>query len=260
MRTTDSVLQSLVKLLLCAGLLWSWQTAQAQVSSSMKGKAFSIDSSKDDDTWVEIEFPASELVPYKERRPANQLSFGFQYEPTTFTNFASPIDSAKYEALFGKSSVDILQIAAGWKVNLPLLGIDLQGMYGRGVMSDTRSGQATSLALNKKGLKVLAVLDGIFNENYAVPYFGIQYLEWDVTTANDLASVSLTTGPVMAMTAGIYLSVHWLEKNSALMSYNEGGLNNTYIDLFINQYQQPRNAADPDLSGTAFGAGFKLEF
>lgn len=261
MRTQLCSCKTIVKLTLSAGLLWSWSPAKGQdFSSNMKGKGLSLQSAKDDDTWVEIEFLASELVPYAERRPQNQLSFGMQYEPTTFTKFLSPIDQQSYETLFGKSTVDIMQINLGWKVNIPIVGIDMQAIYGQGVMSDTRSGQATSLSLIKKGLKVSAILDGIFSDNYLVPYFGIQYLEWDVKTANDLSSAALTTGPVMAMSAGALISLNWLDPQSALFSYNDGGINSTYIDLFVNQYQKPGNGGDPDLSGTSFGAGFKVEF
>lgn len=272
MRTTDDTVQMFVKFAFSAGLLWSWQSAHAQDSMSyqvaavghsteMKGKGLSIESTKDDDLWVEIEFPASELVPYSDRRPTNQLSFGSQFEAASFANYLSPIDNQTYETLFKKGTVDIAQIAIGWKLNLPLLGIDVQGVYGNGTVSGRDAAhQLTSLGLSKKGVKVTAILDGIFADNYLVPYFGMQYVQWDVRTSNDLANVTLTTAPAMAMTAGALISLHWLERQAALASYNEGRLSNTYIDLFMNQYQKPSNAADPDLSGTAFGAGFKLEF
>ncbi len=254
---------------LSASLLWSCPIRAAETkassSTSFTGAAVQISALdrsvvQENDGWVEIEFPASELVVYKERRPAHQVTFNFQYEPVSFPNMLSILDAQTYTNLFAKSTTDLYGLSLGWKVNFPIVGFDFEALYARGVVADTRSGQTVSLAVNKKGVKGLLVIDGIFAENYVVPYVGVEYLEWDVAISNDFASASLTTGPSMGMTGGIYIPLSWIEPIPALNSYNSHRLNNTYLDLFVKQYQKPSNSGDPDLSGTSFGAGLKLEF
>lgn len=211
---------------------------------------------------IEAEFPASEFVPYTERRPLGQLTFGLIYEPIKFPGLISSLDStSSYDQLF-RSTLPLLSLSAGYKINLPIIAIDLSYLYGQGVLSDDKSGASVALSISKKGFRAIIEIDHIFSESYVVPYAGIQAITWDYAIRTTASSSSGVSARVLGLQAGVYLGLSRLEEQSALRSYNDGRLNNTYLDLSITQYPktEPTSSVPNLATGTNFALGFRLEF
>lgn len=214
--------------------------------------------------YVDIEFPASVVPPYGERRPSGGFTFGLQYEPVTLSKYTTAINGTtqSYADLYGSHAIQVPSINLGYKVNLPLIGIEASVTYGQGTVTDTQSGSNMSLLATKKGGRLIAVLDGILNENYIVPYGGVQYISWDATETNNTTNVSAsgTASYAMGVIAGAYINVDWVEPRAALRSYNEG-VTTTYLDVFMAQYSSTNNPNEPDFSSSMnWGAGLRVEF
>lgn len=245
---------STIKGALTAALLAS------QILCAVESRAQDADETSN---YVEIEFPANELPPYGERRPVGQFTFGFQYEPFKPKEYTTGINgiTQSYEELYGASTLKLGAVTLGYKLNLPLIGLDVSLVYGQGSVNDDRSGQGMFLLATKKGVRATVVLDGLLAENYVVPYGGVQYVTWDVSEANPTTKVSGTASYAMGMVAGAYINVNWVDKRDALGLYNEHNVNSTYVDVFMSQYQSAQTATEPNFaSAMNFGAGFRVEF
>lgn len=213
------------------------------------------------DNLVEIEFPASELVAYKNRRRSSVFTAALQYEPVPFSGYTSQLTGDSYATLFGKTGLPLVSIQFGYKLNIPLIGVELAALYGTGALNDSRSGQRTGLTLSKMGGKASIYIDGLFPENYLVPYGSLQFVQWNVGQKNEVDSLNKSTGWTTGMQGGLLIALNWMDKRSALQAYNDGGLNDSYFDVFMSKYSAPKGEGDPVLeSDFAIGGGFRLEF
>ncbi|PWU21988.1 MAG: hypothetical protein C5B49_01760 [Bdellovibrio sp.] len=216
--------------------------------------------------FVEIEFPATVMPPLRERRASWQITFSAFYESLTPKDFVSLLgDGLSYPALFGQKPVQLVNIALGGKFNLPVIGIDIQAVYGAGMVGDDQSGQPTGLNLTKKGLRALAVIDGLLQNSYIAPYVGMQFVSFDVSQQNTVGQASATTPMLAGLQAGLLISLNWVESEQALHSYNNHGLTNTYLDVAMQNYPsgggQDPNSPTPNLAtGMGWSLGMKLEF
>lgn len=204
---------------------------------------------------VEIVYPVEYLVPYKERRPDHQFIFHFQYE-----NFkpAALVFSGQgnHDSIFGGASAPVMSLSLGYKYNLPIVGVEVSAFFGSGGL--TGGANNTAYSVQKKGVRLAAVFDGIMSEPYVVPYVGIQFVGWDFKESSSLGANSASPGFIMGTQAGLLFQLNWLEPKSALRALNDDGLNNSYLDLFIQQYAATENANLA--SAFNWGAGFRLEY
>lgn len=195
---------------------------------------------------VEIVYPAEILAPYKDRRPDHQFVFHFQYENFKPTGFSQVI----------ASSASVLGLNLGYKYNLPVVGLELSGFFGSGGASG--GVDRTSYSVQKKGLRLAAIFDGILDEPYVAPYLGLQIVKWDVSSTSDFGTFSASPDFVMGTQVGLLFQLNWLEPKTALRALNEDGLNNSYLDLFFQQYGATSGI---DLASSFnWGAGFRLEY
>lgn len=204
---------------------------------------------------VEIIYPVEILVPYKERRPDHQFVFQFQYE-----NF-KPSEllfsgQGNHETVFNGASAAVMSLNLGYKYNLPVLGVELSAFFGSGGLGGGANDAAYSV--QKKGVRIAAVIDGIMSEPYVAPYAGLQFVSWDFKESSRVGAGSASPEPVMGTQLGLLVQLNWLEPKSALRALNDDGLNNSYLDLFLQQYA---GTGATNLA-TAFnmGAGFRLEY
>lgn len=110
--------------------------------------------------------------------------------------------------------------------------------------------------------KGMLILDAFMDEPYFAPYgaFGMYQMGIDETAANAEAALSGQTGLGTILTAGLLVQMNWLEDDVSRSSWLDTGIENTYIDLYVNQYGKA-GPDDPNLStGMNWGAGLRLEF
>lgn len=203
---------------------------------------------------VEVVFPAEILAPYKERRPDHQFVFHFQYEnfKPSELQFSG---QGNHSAVF-TGSAQLMGLNLGYKYNLPVVGLELSGFFSSGGQGGGIN--QTGYFLEKKGLRFAAVFDGIMDEPYIAPYVGMQIVKWNVKESSNVGSSSASPDPVMGTQMGLLIQLNWLEPESALRALNEDGLNNAYLDVFMQQYEATAGANLA--SSFNWGAGFRLEY
>ncbi len=190
---------------------------------------------------IEIVYPAEVLAPYKERRPDHQFIFHFQYENL------KPA---------GLGSAAIMGLNLGYKYNVPVVGLEISGFFGSGGSAGGSNG--SSYSVQKKGVRAAAVFDDFMNEPYVAPYFGLQIVKWDFDESSLSGRNSASLDPTLGTQVGLLIQLNWLEPKTALNALNEDGLNNSYLDLFLQQYASTKGVN----LATSFnwGAGFRMEY
>lgn len=206
---------------------------------------------------------------YKNRRTRHGALFSINVENLYFPDFTSGVDGKNYEELFGQEDISLIQAQLGYKLNVSIGSLFFGIGYGNGSLTDNRSVneqnvyQERSLEVTKTSVNGQILLDGIFNEPYAVPYFGINYQQMDfkeknLTTGSDF-SENLSWG--LSYTVGVMIQLNWLDKESSFVAYKDNGIENTYLDIFWTQYENTGNENDPKIANDFnLGAGLRVEF
>lgn len=211
------------------------------------------------DGLVEVHYDAEALAPYRERRGNWAGVFGASVEQVLPENFISNIDGSTYGDLYGEKPVSMIQITAGLQYNMSLGSIGAGLSYGTGSVTDSTD----SFGLKKLALNFTYTMDALFSDPYVAPYVSGEILKWDIhdegATQSRDESTSMSTGYKL----GVLILMDWLDPDSALRAMNSSGLENTYLDLFVSQYNtsNSEDASEADMkTGLNYGAGLRLEF
>ena len=215
------------------------------------------------DGKVEVEYlPQSEL-PFKERKTNWTFLFGLGQEQVMPLGFTSSKDQSTYSNLFGENPVRIQQVTAGIKYNTSIGGLSAEGVLSSGTLRDNRSGLVRSLSLQKRGLQVGWVLDALTEDQLFTPYINGQLFELDYLDKGSASGNSSgTTAPALGYGVGILIKLNSLDPtDTAIVAHRAYGLNNTFIDIFLSEYNASSDNTDPQLqTATNWGIGLKLEF
>lgn len=214
------------------------------------------------DGKVEIVYGAETTVPYKQRRGNWSLVWALNMDQVVPGKYRSQVNNDSYTDVFGEDPVKLIQLEAGVKFNFALGSLGASVLGGAGSVTKGGTGPGDKLSLTKKGLSLNFFMDNLFQEPYVVPYLqGQMYnFDWKETRDNSLENAG-TTGFGMAMTFGALFQLNWLDPDTALKSMNAFGLQNTYLDLFVSQYNTSNSEEDPDFqTDMNYGAGIRLEF
>lgn len=213
---------------------------------------------------VEVRNNDAVFESYRERRSLNGLIFGISYENYRPKNFLSSIDSESYSSTFGSTPVTLGQFEVGYKLNFGPASIAASFEYGQGQVNGSElAGEERRLSIEKTALKATLFIDGIFEEPYVVPYAGISLWKFGIDEKIVRTDVSFSgkTQPGTSVDVGLLLQLNWIEPETARWALVRGGVENTYIDLFLRQYAKSSGSADPDTSSDMnWGVGLKVEF
>lgn len=214
---------------------------------------------------IDVEFPASSLLPYRERRPTSQLTVDVMYEnylPSSYlSNAVSASSQNSYADVYGDTDIPMASVAIGWKYNTPFAGVEVAPFYGQGGLIDGRVGEDMDLTFHKYGARFGVYFDTLFKEPYVVPFATAQAEVWKVEEAGATKSYSKDTGVGTAFQFGLLIQLNWIEPEGALEALNETGLNNTYLSVFAQMHGDPTGDEDPLLqSEVNWGAGLRLEY
>lgn len=232
-----------------------------ETNNSNDGKQYS---NKDSNQLVEVQQRYTGLDPYLVRRGERGLWIGFDYTDLLFKKYRSVIDDSPIMDAFKDPEIPITAIEIGFKQNWGLLSTILIGSYGVGTLSSP--GKVTpkrnlELAKSEIGAKIL--LDGISSKQWAAPYVGVSTYRFGISEEQVTSEDSLSDDTQFGMkyNVGILIPLSGLDPDSAAVAYNESGLQNTYLDLYMTKFTASNAKGDPDMS-TDFvvGAGIKLEF
>lgn len=217
------------------------------------------------DGKIEIVYPAVRTAPYRERRGAWSTIFALNVDQVLPDKFRSQVNNESYQDLFGSTPVRLVQAEIGMKYNFPLGSLGAALLYGGGAVEDGHglaSGATDELELTKKGAAFSFVMDNLFPEPYVAPYIEAQAYNFDwreSRTTQEKKTGSTAFGS--ALTFGALFQLNWLDSASALQAQDTIGLNNTYLDIFVSQYNSSESESDPNFqTDLNYGAGVRLEF
>lgn len=216
---------------------------------------------------IQIEYPIEVSLPYRDRRPRHQFTASVQYENYAPTNYFSAVVpdpstvDATYKGVFANEDIPLLGISLGYKFNMPFLGLEIAPYYASGSIKSSRAGENINLSLEKYGVRFAAYLETLFKEPYVVPYVASQIQVWGVEEKGQTLSFSRSTAYAVGFGAGMLFQLNWLDPAAALESLNSSGLNNSYLDVFFQQYGDTSDNTDPLMSSEFnWGVGLRLEY
>lgn len=215
---------------------------------------------------VEVIYPADRSVSYRDRRSTWATTFGINTEQILPDKFRSRITNGAYEDTFYDQPVSMIQAQLGTKLNFGLGALGASVMAGYGETSDPRNSTNHSLTLKKYGLGAQFIMDNLFSEPYFAPYiegqllkFGWQEKRWSGETV--IGDITGETGTTSAVAFGVLIQLNWIDRDAAWTAHESSGLNNTFLDLFVSQYNTSDVETDPNFqTGINYGGGLRLEF
>lgn len=236
-------------LLLClAGFLLGQTQAKAQEAS---------------DKLVEIRTMDSAYATYKERRETHGFLFGVSFENYYPSEYTSLADGATYSDMFANNPVPLVGLELGYKFNFSLGSLAAIYGYAYGTKSDNLIGEDRNLEMHRNSLKVMYIMDALFDEPYVAPYVGFGVMDFGIDEKVPAADGSYSGQSQLGnlLTAGLLIQLNWLEPFSARDGYMTAGLENTYLDLFMTQHSKAATEENPSLSSDFdWGVGLRLEF
>lgn len=216
------------------------------------------------DGKVEVIYPAQSSRAYRDRRSSWSTMFAINVDQILPDSFRSQVNNDSYTTMFGKTPIKMLQAEIGTKYNFPLGSLGVNLMVGTGTVDDLHgtTGPGDSLDILKKGASLSFIMDNLFKEPYVAPYIqGQMYsFEWK-ESRNDGSERAGSTSLGMALSFGFLIQLNWLDPESSTVALDSLGLNNTYLDLFVSQYNTSNGESDPDFQTSMnYGAGLRFEF
>lgn len=204
---------------------------------------------------------------YKERRSRHGLTIGISSENVYMHDYTSIYDGKLYEELWGQEDVSLPQLNLNYKFNFMLGSINIGAGYGHGSVLDDRTGDERTIIIDKTAGNLQFLFDNFMKEPYFVPYVGVSLFNFKVTeqvklsTGTEATEHSFTTDTGNAFTVGFLIQLNWMDKDAAKLAYLENGLENTYLDIYWTQYENPNQSPDPSTqSDFNWGAGLRIEF
>lgn len=204
---------------------------------------------------------------YKERRSRHGFTVGISSENVYMHDYTSIYDGKLYEELWGQEDVSLPQLNLNYKFNFILGSINIGAGYGQGSILDDRIGEERTIIIDKTAANFQFLFDNFMKEPYFVPYIGVSLFNFKITeqvtlaTSTERTDHSFTTDTGNAFTVGFLIQLNWMEKEASKEAYLENGLENTYLDIYWTQYENPNQEPDPSTqSDFNWGAGLRIEF
>jgi hypothetical protein len=204
---------------------------------------------------------------YKERRTRHGFTVGISSENVYMHDYTSIYDGKLYEELWGQEDVSLPQLNLNYKFNFILGSLNIGAGYGHGSILDDRTGEERTIIIDKTAGNLQFLFDNFMKEPYFVPYVGVSLFNFKITeqvklsTSSEITDHSFTTDTGNAFTVGFLIQLNWMEKEASKEAYLENGLENTYLDIYWTQYENPNQAPDPSTqSDFNWGAGLRIEF
>ncbi len=222
------------------------------------------------DGKVDVVYGSTVSKPYREHRGSSAIMFGASVDQVNFSKFRSKIDNAGYKDLFGSAPMNLTQVFLGWKKNFALGGVSADLIYGYGSVNDSRSGENSTLTIQKSGLQASYIMDTLFPEPAVAPYisgqaFTLGWKEEAISAAKVTRSKDGNTAATTAVQAGLLFSLNyieaWIDPSSAEQTRMNSGIENAYLDAFVSQYNSSEGPTDPNFqTDMNYGLGLRLEF
>jgi hypothetical protein len=234
----------------------------SQASAATEGSDVIEDYRTPANDIVEKYIPIDVDTPYKQHRKTHGFMFEMGVENVQMFNYVSIIDfTTPYLDMFGDSEIPLYNVNLSYKYNFSLGSLAVNAGMGEGTYTSYYSGDYHSLTLTKYTLSTSYIMDAVFNEPYAAPYltFGVNQFTIDEKDATQEFSTGIEAA--YFFTAGILFQLNWLDQVVSRKALVDYGLENTYFDLYVTQYQPSLDPVDPNTETEyTLGMGLRLEF
>lgn len=216
-----------------------------------------------DSQLVEVELVEDVQGTYKEQRTTHGAYFSVDYEDLDLTNYITTVGARQFYGDVFDTPVPLLKIAADYKFNFSIASLAFGLEYGKGSLTDDKTGQDRTIDISKYGLGIKLALDMITPEPYVVPYLGFNAWKMDISenATSPAETFEGTTEIGFNYTAGLLIQLNWIDSDSARDSKFGWGLKNTFLDLYATKYAQTTGEMDANTeTDVLFGGGLRLEF
>jgi hypothetical protein len=202
------------------------------------------------------------LLPYRERRPrwGFVIEAGYcTYEPTHLEpNFSQKT----YKEVYGTPAMGMLELNFTFKRNFSAgsLAAELSG----GNLQNSNSDSAfvgSNITMTPIAFGGGFYMDNIWSEPYFVPFVtgGLYTMIYKESLGGN--SVHGNTSVAPYVNGGFAIQLDWIDKHHARVSYQDSGIQSSYIYVEGRKYFSSSSKKDPDFSNDiALAAGFRVEF
>jgi hypothetical protein len=202
------------------------------------------------------------VLPYKVRRPkwGHQFAIGMSlYQPVNYQTAYASAGTGSYSSYYAIGT-PLIELCYTYRYNSAIGGLGLDFAFGYFQANSNATLNAT-LSVQPARIGAKWILDNITSEPYVVPFaFGGIY-EAIYSEAQGAVTFSGNTQPALYYGAGLMFQLNWLDPDGAVASYNDSGVENTFLYLEARQYTASSSAADPNFSSNVvIGGGLNMEF
>lgn len=221
---------------------------------------------------VSYEKTSDLTLPYKQRRKTHGILFSINYEDFYPSEYISIIDQAHIDRFLDGSAAKMFGAEIGYKYNFSLGSLAFLFQYAKGGSVGNKLGYDRSLEVEKMALSANYSMDLLLKEPYLVPYIQGSISNFDIREDDQNFEGANAAHMVMGYRIGLLFQLDWIEKSIDPRTHEQGltssGLQNTYLDVYVNNYMQPSNvlsASNPEgeanvAASMQLGLGLKMEF
>ncbi|MCB0364247.1 MAG: hypothetical protein H6624_14105 [Bdellovibrionaceae bacterium] len=201
------------------------------------------------------------LLPYKDRRRKWGKTFSISYSMFAPVYYEPNFYAVNFEEIYTSDDIPLIELNFSWKRNYGFGSLGIE--FGLGIYENESDVVELPSRLKIYPIRLGAVfaMDNLFEEPLFVPY--ISGGAYTVHYAEEVASSSVNgfTQASFYVAGGLMMQLNWIDKQAALESYVDSGIENTYLFIEGRKFFASSATKDPDFETDLHGtAGFRVEF
>lgn len=203
-----------------------------------------------------------ELEPYTQRRKDWGVTFAMGYSNYEPIRMEPSYSQYPYTDVYGKPTMGMLEARMGVKRNMEMGSVG--GELIVGTMDNDNSDPnfvGSKLTLNPVHLAATFYLDTISPEPYFVPYVsgGGYVMIFKETLYGNTDRGSTMIAPFVS--GGLALQLDWIDRRAARISFDDSGIQSSFLYVEARKYFASSSEKDPDFSNDiSFNGGVRVEF
>lgn len=202
------------------------------------------------------------LLPYRDRRREWGVTASLGYSNYEPVNYDPNFTSATYGETYGTPTMPLLELQLVVKRNYSFGAIG--GEIAIGQYSNANSDPevtSSTLTLTPWRIGGTFAMEGLMKEPYVVPYIsaGLYSMMYKEILGGNSLNGSSQIAPYFIY--GGMFSLDWIDRRAARVSFNDSGIQSSYVFLEGRSYIKSSNARDHDFSNPfSIGGGVRVEF
>jgi hypothetical protein len=243
------------------------QAAEEEAAPDAKAEAASVPVEEEENNAFSEEFAegdgeaVSYLKPYRQRRNSWGSLIAIGYSGYSPEDYDPSFVLDQFTSYYGNAETPLVEFTVSPKKNFSFMSFGLDIGVGYYV---NRAPDTSELSLIPVRLGLNLSLDTFFDEPYVVPYGTIGLYTMLYREAFASQAVSGNTAMGLYYSAGLRFQLDWVDSDGDYSSYDENGMENTFLFVEARSFLLPNNS-EPDLGSPGdepigIGGGFAVEF